>query len=47
MAKTFYYDSVGLLESTIAEGTVTGGSGNVSIFSSGESIVNPEVFFFF
>tara|TARA_R100000458_G_C8258177_1_gene233993 strand:- start:792 stop:1568 length:777 start_codon:yes stop_codon:yes gene_type:complete len=42
MAKTFYYDSVGLLESTIAEGSVTGGSGNVSIFSSGDSIVNPE-----
>tara|TARA_R100000655_G_scaffold55026_2_gene93010 strand:+ start:4359 stop:5135 length:777 start_codon:yes stop_codon:yes gene_type:complete len=42
MAKTFYYDSVGLLESTIAEGSYSTGTGNVVSFSAGESIVNPE-----
>ena len=42
MAKTFYYDSVGLLESTITEGAYSTGTGNVISFVAGESIVNPE-----
>lgn len=42
MAKTFYYDSVGLLESTLIEGAVSGGTGNVINFSAGDSVTNPE-----
>jgi len=43
MAKTFYYDSVGLLESTINDGTVTDSdTDNLYEFSDASSITNEE-----
>lgn len=42
MAKTFYYDSVGLLESTINDGTYANPSGGVYTFSDAATITNEE-----
>ena len=42
MAKTFYYDSVDLLESAIIEASATGGAGNVTSISAGDTLTTPE-----
>ena len=42
MAKTFYYDSVDLLDSTLNDGTFANPSGGVYTFSDSASIANEE-----
>ena len=42
MAKTFYYDSVGLLESTIIEAQAVGGTAEITNIGTADTLTTPE-----